>query len=63
VIATGMTLWDWLENPGAVFRGPDGTDWEVVLQTFTSWLIPTFVFGAVAALLCHRVASWVRERE
>jgi hypothetical protein len=60
ILSSAMTLWDWLENPGGIFRGPDGTQWDVVLETLYSWLLPGFVGAAFVALLCHLALSWIR---
>jgi hypothetical protein len=60
LVATVMAAWDWLENPGGIFRGPDGTDWGVLLDTLTSWLFPTFLAAASIALLCHLAVTWIR---
>jgi len=60
LISIGMTLWNWLENPSGVFHGPEGTHWWFLLETLTSWLLPTFVYAAFMGLLGHLIASWVR---
>ena len=40
VLATPPTLLDWQANPGGIFRGPAGTDWSIVAETYFSWLWP-----------------------
>lgn len=45
LLALINTVWDWLENPGGIFRGPDGTDWSIVAETAWSWLGPSFLYG------------------
>ena len=60
ILSSAMTLWDWLENPGGIFRGPDGTHWDFVLETLYSWLLPGFVSAASVAFLGHLALSWIR---
>lgn len=55
-----MTIWEWLENPGGIFRGPDGTNWRFLMETAISWLIPTFVYVSVVAIVGHLVVSGIR---
>jgi len=55
-----MTLWDWLDNPSGIFHGPKGTNWNFVLETAVSWLIPTFVAAALIAVVCHLFVSGIR---
>ncbi|MEE2891888.1 MAG: hypothetical protein VX766_07100 [Pseudomonadota bacterium] len=51
----GIVVWEVAENPGAIFRTPDGWRWDRMLDTGWSWLLPVAAFlapmGAVAALL------------
>lgn len=55
----GMTFRDWLENPGGIFRGPDGTSWHFVFDTAVSWLLPTFVQVAFLAFCLRLLWSWL----
>jgi hypothetical protein len=50
-----VTVWEWLENPGGIFRGPDGTRWAFVWETAASWLVPTFAYAALASLAAYLV--------
>lgn len=53
---------EWVENPGGIFRGDEGTRWQFVFETAWSWLIPTFVHAVVAVSLMHlfwTVTIWV----
>lgn len=54
-VALSVTLvicvWEWIENPGGIFRGVDGTNWGFVFETAISWLIPTFFYAAAFAWL------------
>lgn len=60
LLAVVMTAWDWLENPGGIFRGADGTRWSIVFETLSSWLIPTFLAAAPIAALGHLAVSRIR---
>ena len=61
VLATSVvTVWEWLENPGGIFHAPEGTNWNFVLETAISWLIPTFVLVTLVAFACHLVVSGIR---
>ena len=56
-----IVVWEWLENPGGIFRNADGTNWEFVLETAASWLVPTFVYvTALAAALHWAWSRWQR---
>ena len=50
-VAISVTLvicvWEWIENPGGIFRGNAGTNWDFVFDTAVSWLIPTFFYAVV----------------
>ena len=54
-VALSVTLvicvWEWLENPGGIFRGDDGTNWGFVFDTAISWLVPTFLYAVLIAWL------------
>lgn len=54
-VALSVTLvicvWEWIENPGGIFRGADGTNWGFVFDTAISWLLPTFFYAVVFAWL------------
>lgn len=41
-----VTTWEWLENPGGIFRDEAGTNWRFIRDTAISWLLPTFVYSA-----------------
>jgi hypothetical protein len=58
--SVAMSAWDWLENPGGIFRGADGTHWAFVFETLASWFLPTLIYVAVIASLCHLVVFWFR---
>jgi hypothetical protein len=60
-----VSVWEWLENPGGIYRGPDGTNWAFVYDTAISWLAPTFPYAATIAslvyLLCAALAFAYRK--
>ena len=57
VVSTAVTLviviWEWLENPGGIFRDESATNWEFILDTAVSWFVPTFLYVAVLASALH----------
>ena len=57
-----ITLWELIENPGGIFRGPDGINWPFVFETVTSWFIPTFVIITGAAALGHLIWILIRRK-
>jgi hypothetical protein len=64
LIAAGVTvimvIWEWLENPGGIFRSENGTNWGFVFDTATSWFIPTFIYAAVVAFVAY--SAWLALR-
>lgn len=51
VLSGVMTRRDWQLNPGGVFRSGQGTHWGIVVETFSSWFLPTgLLFVALAHL-------------
>lgn len=44
-----ITVWEWSENPGGIFRGPDGTNWGFVYDPAVSWLLPSFSYAVIIA--------------
>jgi N6-adenosine-specific RNA methylase IME4 len=50
-----FTVWDWLENPGGIFRDSSGTNWNFVYDTAVSWFVPTFIDVAIIASVGHIV--------
>lgn len=61
VLTSIMCLWEWAENPGGIFRGPDGTNWAFVYDTAISWLVPTFLLTGVVVGLASLVHSVVTD--
>ena len=58
VVTIVVTVWEWLENPGGIFRGEAGTNWGFVYDTAISWFVPTFLAVAVVASALH-LAWWL----
>jgi len=48
-----VVVWEWLENPGGIFRSASGTNWGFIFDTAISWLVPTFVYVAIIASVLH----------
>lgn len=57
LLSSIFTVWDWAENPGEIFRGAAGTNWQFVYETAASWFVPTFLYTFVIACALHLVAS------
>ena len=57
VVSATVTLivvaWEWVENPGGIFRSETGTNWNFVCDTAISWFVPTFVYAAIVASVAH----------
>lgn len=53
IVTVVICVREWIENPGGIFRGDDGTNWSFVFDTATSWLVPTFFYAVVFALLAQ----------
>jgi hypothetical protein len=57
VLAAFFTAWDWIENPGGIFRDTRGTNWRFVFGTARSWFVPVFLAtfsGSLLLCLIHR---------
>lgn len=48
-----FTTWNWVENPGEIFRDASGTQWRIVYDNAASWFLPTLVPVTIAAILGH----------
>ena len=55
-----VTVWEWLENPGGIFRDANGTNWHFIYDTAVSWFVPVFGWVAIGAALAHLL--WTRLR-
>lgn len=59
-----IVIWELLENPGGIFHGKSGINWNFVYDTAESWLIPTFMYAAVIASAAHLImtlVNWLRQ--
>ena len=50
-VALVPTIMDWYNNPGGVFRGTEGTNWGVVLETTWTWFWPLFLIAVPITVL------------
>lgn len=61
-VSSAVTLfvvtWEWLENPGGIFRGHAGTNWGFVLDTAISWFVPVLL-TVVAFVSTLQLAWWL----
>ncbi len=51
VVAVLPTFLDWRQNLSGIFQGSAGTNWDVVFETFFSWLWPTFLVAVPVSIL------------
>ena len=64
VLTLSMTIHDWYENPGGVFRTDGVTHWHFVWDTAWSWFAPAFFYAVVIAWLAQIIyAGYKRTRE
>jgi hypothetical protein len=61
IVTLIIVIWEWLENPGGIFRSEIGTNWNFVFDTATSWFVPTFIYVALIASALH-LAWWIVRR-
>ena len=50
---------DWYNNPAQLFRGPTGTDWAIVWETFWSWLWPLALATVPGAVVVSYLRRWM----
>ena len=55
VLTAVVTSWEWIENPGGIFHGPDGTNWAFIIETAVSWFVPSLLYGAGLATIIYLV--------
>ena len=60
LVTSTVTLWEWIENPGGIFHGTEGTNWRFVLETAISWLVPTLFWATIVVFAFHVLASVMR---
>jgi hypothetical protein len=56
-----VVIWEWIENPGGIFRSELGTNWKHVSDTAISWFVPTFANVAVIVAVSQLVWHFVRK--
>jgi hypothetical protein len=57
-----MITWEWLENPGGIFRNDQGTNWQFMFDTAISWFVPTLIYGTIVASIGRLAWSAFRRR-
>jgi len=59
-----IVVWEWIENPGGIFHDENGTNWNFVFDTASSWFVPTFLYAAlfvsVLYLLLYAI-QWLKQ--
>ncbi|WP_299790379.1 hypothetical protein [uncultured Shewanella sp.] len=59
-----ILVWEWVENPGGIFRDQNGTNWSFVFDTASSWFVPTFLYTALIVALLYLVLytmQWIKQ--
>ncbi len=62
VLTIIVTVWEWIENPGGIFRDAAGTNWQFIFDTAISWFVPTFIGIGLVATAGHLLWSLARKR-
>lgn len=57
-----VVIWEWLENPGGIFRDATGTQWGFVFDTAVSWFVPTVLYTTIIASVLQLAWSVVAHR-
>lgn len=52
-ITAVITVWEFIENPGGIFRTAQGVNWPFVFDTASSWFIPSFSYLCLISALAH----------
>ncbi|QQX78892.1 hypothetical protein JK628_15140 [Shewanella sp. KX20019] len=60
IVTLVIVVWEWLENPGGIFRGAGGTQWQFVYDTAISWFLPTFIYSIVVVFIAATLYSAVK---
>ena len=55
IVASWMTMLDWRLNPGGIFRGAEGTNWSIVIETGLSWFVPVAVAATALVLILQMI--------
>lgn len=62
-VATVMTTLDWWRNPGGIFRDAASTNWNVVIETGWSWLLPVAAISTALTWLALFVRARIGKRD
>lgn len=62
VLSIVFTGWNWIENPGGIFRDDTGVSWDIVADTAMSWLVPAFWYSFPVASIFHFFVRRLIER-
>ena len=62
LIAGGVTLVEWWQNPGGIFQTQAGTQWHIVWQTWSSWFFPVALTVLVLVWGTALVVFWLGSR-
>jgi hypothetical protein len=61
-LAVAVTTLELVENPGGIFRRPEGWRWDFLLETAWSWFLPTLLPAVVLAGLGSALRAALRRR-
>ena len=59
LIAAPFTAIDWYQNPGGIFRGSGGTDFQILWETAFSWFWPSALLTVPLAIV---IRLWLAHR-
>lgn len=64
IVSLTVTGMDWSLNPGNLFYNNGHIQWNIVLQTFSSWFFPLFAVTSLcfilALFLYSKIANYLR---
>ncbi|MFT5788444.1 MAG: hypothetical protein ACI8SJ_000547 [Shewanella sp.] len=60
IVTLVIVLWEWLENPGGIFRGDNGTQWHFVYDTAISWFVPTLIYSLAVVFIAALLFSTIK---
>lgn len=63
LIAGGVTLMEWWQNPGGIYQTQAGTQWHIVWQTWSSWFFPVALTVLVLVWAVALFVFWLRSRK
>lgn len=61
LISIAATLNDYLINPSGIFHNENGPNWDMLMETFTSWAGPLLVWLVPLFFACTLAYIWLRE--